>query len=189
MRNQTPSNLRSYTDAATLFALLLLALFLVLAYGPSANAKDMTSRLGIGYSDSFSVSPMPSLAVKYYPSMDWSLSAALGVDTNTINASGGSSNFGFGVKAYKTIFTEESLNFYMGAGAGLISSSPAAGAQGSTNSGFELSGFCGAEFFIPGLESLGFNFQAGVGVTSLSSGVRFRTIGQSPLNAGIYFYF
>jgi hypothetical protein len=171
--------------------LFVLLVFMVLISTTSilSQAKDMTSRLGVGYSDSFSVSPMPSLAVKYYPSTEWSLSAALGIDTNSSNSSGGNSNFGFGVKAYKTIFTEDNLNFYMGAGAGLISSSPGSGASGSTNSGFELSGFCGAEFFIPGLESLGLNFQAGVGVTSLSSGVRFRTIGESPLNAGMYFYF
>ena len=189
MKNQQHAGLREYLDFIFMFALMVLALFVVLLYGPKGNAKDMSSRLGIGYSDSFSVNPMPSLAVKYYPSTDWSLSAALGIDTNNTNASGGSSNFGFGVKAYKTIFTEDNLNFYMGAGAGLITLSPASGTQGSTNSGFELSGFCGAEFFIPGLESLGLNFQAGVGVTSLSSGVRFRTIGETPLSAGMYFYF
>jgi hypothetical protein len=156
----------------------------------SAFAKDMTSRLGIGYSDSFSVKPLPSLAVKYYPSTDIAFSAALGIDTNNSTVlNSGTSSFGFGAKFYKTVFTEDNLNFYMGAGAALLSISPASGASGSTNSGFELQGFAGAEFFIPGLESLGFNFQAGVGVTSLSSGVRFRTIGDTPLTAGIYFYF
>ena len=77
----------------------------------------------------------------------------------------------------------------MGGGAGLISSSPASGGAGSTSSGFELQGFIGVEFFVPGLDSMGFNFQAGVGVTSTSGGVRFRTIGETPLTAGMYFYF
>ncbi len=54
---------------------------------------------------------------------------------------------------------------------------------------FEMSGFFGAEFFIPGIDSLGINFQAGIGITSLSTGVRFRTIGETPLKAGMYFYF
>ena len=79
--------------------------------------------------------------------------------------------------------------FYMGGGASLVSMSPASGSAGSTNSGFELNGFFGCEFFLPGLDSLGINFQAGIGVTSLSSGVRFRTIGDTPLTAGVYFYF
>jgi hypothetical protein len=159
-------------------------------YSGISQAKDMTSRLGVGYSNSFGVSSnMPSLAVKYYSSQDLALSAALGIDTNTTNSTSGNSNFGFGAKIYKTIFPEDNLNFYMGAGAGLISSSPASGGSGSTSSGFELSGFAGVEFFVPGLDSMGFNFQAGVGVVSTSAGVRFRTIGETPLTAGMYFYF
>jgi hypothetical protein len=154
-----------------------------------AAAKDLTSRLGVGYTDSFSVSTLPSLAVKYYPSMDLALSASLGVDTNTTNSTAGQSNFGFGVRVYKTIFTEENLNFFMGAGGGLISIAPTSGGTGTNNSGFELAGICGVEFFFPGLDSLGFNMVTGIGITSLSSGVRFRTIGESPLKAGMFFYF
>lgn len=167
----------------TFFVLTLLTL------GFQAFGRDMTSRLGVGYSDSFSLASMPSLAVKYYPSQDISVSAALGIDTNSTNSTAGQSNFGFGAKIYKTVFPEDNMNFYMGAGAGLISSNPASGGSGTTNSGFELSGFCGVEFFIPGIESIGINFQAGIGIASLSSGVRFRTIGDHPLKAGMYFYF
>jgi hypothetical protein len=172
---------------------IVLTYLLVLAaieYPHTAHAKDLTSRLGVGYSDSFAIKPLPSIAVKYYPSTDIAVSAALGIDTNSSDTNqSGNSNFGFGAKLYKTIFTEDNLNFYMGAGASLLSSSPASGTGGTTSSGFELGGFVGGEFFIPGLDSLGFNFMAGVGVTSLSSGVRFRTIGETPLSAGIYFYF
>jgi len=162
---------------------------MAISFSTTSQAKDMTSRLGIGYSDSFSVSTLPSIAVKYYPSQDLALSAALGIDTNSTNSATGNSNFGAGVKLYKTIFPEDNMNFYMGAGAGLVSISPTAGGSGTTNSGFEMSGFFGAEFFIPGIDSLGINFQAGIGVTSLSTGVRFRTIGEHPLKAGMYFYF
>jgi hypothetical protein len=149
--------------------------------------KDMSNRLGVGYSDSFSVA-LPSVAVKYYPNNDWALSLALGIDTNTLNT-GGNSDFGLGGRFYKTIFTETMLNFFMGAGAAIISQGPASGGTGTSSSGFELSGYGGCEFFFPGLENIGFNFLFGVGVTSISSGVRFRTIGESPLHAGMYFYF
>jgi hypothetical protein len=154
----------------------------------AAGAKDMANRLGVGYSDDFSIQPMPSLAVKFYPSNDWALSGAFGIDTNTTN-SNGASNFGLGGKFYKTIFTEANLYFFMGAGLSLLTTGPASGSTGSTSSGFEVSALGGCEFFFPGLENLGFNFILGVGVTSLSSGVRFRTIGESPLNAGMFFYF
>lgn len=167
-----------------------LATFIILASALPCWGKNMTSRLGVGYSDSFTIRPMPSMAVKYYPSENMAVSAALGIDTNTTNSSSGQSNFGFGAKIYRTIFPEDFMNFYMGAGAGLISTNPSSGSSGgSTSSGFELSGFCGVEFFLPNLESVGWNFQAGIGVSSLSSGVKFRTIGDTPFQAGMYFYF
>ena len=146
-----------------------------------AQAKDLSSRLGIGYADQFGLTQsLPSLALRYYPNADYGLMGMLGVDTRKNN-----SRFGGGIKILKVVFREDNLNFYTGAGAGIVSQEEA----GSTSSGFDLSGFAGAEFFLPGLENLSLNFEAGVGVTSISSEVRFRTIGDSPIKAGIFFYF
>ena len=147
-----------------------------------AFGKDLANRLGVGYSNQFGLSQdLPSLAVRYYPNADYGLMGSLGVDTSS-----GTSRFGLGAKIVKIIFREDNLNFYTGAGVGLVSQQ----VNGSnTDSGFELSGVFGAEFFLPGLENLGFSFEGGVGVTSISSQVRFRTIGDSPLRAGIIFYF
>lgn len=157
------------------------AIFLVMLVAQTAMAKDLANRLGVGYSDQFGVGDsMPSLAVRYYPSADLGFGASLGVDTEN-NAS----RFGFSGKVMRVIFQEENMNFYLGASAGLISRELA----GSNDSGFELTGFGGGEFFLPGLDSLGFSFEMGVGVASISSEVRFRTIGDSPLRAGIIFYF
>lgn len=146
-----------------------------------AHAKDLSSRLGIGYADQFGLtSDLPSLAIRYYPNPDYGLMGTIGVDTEKDN-----SRFGAGVKIIKIVFKEDNLNFYTGAGAALVSQET----NGSNSSGFDLSGIAGAEFFLPGLENLGFSFEAGVGITSISNEVRFRTIGESPLNAGIIFYF
>ena len=162
---------------------VVLALFLAPTVGLS---KDLSSRLGVGISDQFAEvngSSLPSVMVKYYPSMDLGFSAALAVDTEKDN-----SKFGFLVKMYKLLgggFMEDNLNFYMGGGAGLLSVEQ----SGENDSGFELTGFAGAEFFFSGLENLGFSFEAGVGVVSISSEVRFRTIADHPFRAGITFYF
>mgnify|MGYP001548724943 CR=1 FL=1 len=148
-----------------------------------ASAKDLTSRLGVGISDQFAAESLPSVAVKYFPSMDLGFSAALAVDTQKDN-----SKFGFLVKMYKILpggFMEENLNFYMGGGAGLLSVETA----GDNESGFELTGFAGAEFFLAGLDNLSFSFEAGIGIVSVSSEVRFRTIADHPFKAGITFYF
>lgn len=157
---------------------LILALLLV---SGATHAKDLTSRLGIGYSNQFGLAnDLPSLALRYYPNPDYGIAGAIGVDTQK-----DSSRFGFGAKILKIVFREDNLNFYTGAGAGIVSQELA----GKNNSGFDLSGFAGAEFFLPGLENLSFSFEAGVGITSISSEVRFRTIGDSPLRAGMIFYF
>ena len=154
--------------------------FFALCIGASsAQAKDMTNRLGIGYKNQFGAD-LPGMALQYYPGADLGLSGVLGVDTQKDN-----SRFGLMAKLHRIIFHEDNLHFYMGAGAGILSVETA----GQNSSGFELLGFGGAEFFLAGLENLGFSFEAGVGVTSLSNSVRFRTVGDSPLRAGITFYF
>lgn len=147
----------------------------------TASAKDLTNRLGVGYANQFGLDQdLPSLALRYYPNSDYGLMGVLGVDTQKDN-----SRFGAQAKILKIIFREDNLNFYTGAAAGLVSRE-----KGDKNSsGFDLSGFVGCEFFLPGLENLGLNFEAGVGVTSISDEVRFRTIGDHPLRAGMFFYF
>jgi hypothetical protein len=154
---------------------------LVLAAAPLAQARDLSNRLGIGYSNQYGLTnPLPSLAIRYYPNADYGVMGSLGVDTTKDN-----SRFGAVAKIIKIVFKEDHLNFYTAASAGLVSQQIA----GQNSSGFDLAGVAGAEFFLPGLENLGFSFEAGVGITSVSNQVRFRTIGDSPITAGIVFYF
>lgn len=150
-------------------------------FSNAAQAKELSSRLGIGYSNQFGITQeLPSIAMRYYPNSDYGVGGAIGIDTTKEN-----SRFGLGAKIIKIVFREDNLNFYTGACAAIVSLE----SGGKTSSGFDLCGIAGAEFFLPGLENLSFSFEAGVGVTSLSSEVRFRTIGDSPLRAGIIFYF
>lgn len=159
---------------------LVLVAVALISFAPLASqAKDMSNRLGVGYKNQFGAD-VPGVAVQYYPGAELGLSATLGVDTQQT-----SSRFGAMLKLYRIVFQEDNMNFYMGAGTGLLSQE----VSGRTDSGFELMGFGGAEFFLPSLENLGFSFEAGVAVTSLSNGVRFRTFGDHPLRAGILFYF
>jgi hypothetical protein len=147
----------------------------------AAQAKDLAHRLGVGYTNQFGLDQdLPSIALRYFPNQEYGLAGAIGVDTTK-----GNSRFGAQAKIIKLIFKEDNLNFYTGAAAGIVSREK----DSKTNSGFDLSGFVGTEFFFSGLENLGFCMEAGVGVTSVSSEVRFRTIGDHPLRAGIFFYF
>lgn len=149
-----------------------------------ASAVDLANRLGVGYSNQMSAD-LPSFTAQYYPNSMMGMSVALGVDTEK-----NSSDFGLLFKLYRIVFTEKNMNFYMGGGAGLLSTEVANTTGGVDNrSGFELSAFVGGEFFFSGLESLGFTFEAGVAVRSDSQGARFRTVGDHPLRGGIIFYF
>ena len=164
----------------------LVCLALLASFAPSAFAKDLAHRLGVGFSDQFGISGgLPSIAARYYPSNDLIIGAAIGVDTEK-NAS----KFGFAAKVMRVIFQEDNMNFYLGASGGLISREKldATTSKINNDSGFDLSGFGGGEFFLPGLDSLGFCFAMGVGVASISSEVSFRTIWVHPFRAGMTFY-
>ena len=121
---------------------------------------------------------MDSLTVRYYSSHNYGFSIALGLDTND-----DFNRYGALLKVYKIIFPEKNLNFYIGGGLGFLSVEN----LGDEESGAEVSGFIGAEFFIPGLENLGFTFEAGLGLSTVDE-ARVRTIGDHPLRGGITFY-
>lgn len=156
----------------------LVALLVCFVGVSSANAKDLTNRLAVGVKNSTSMD-LPELATVYYPITDVAVTGGLGVDTKKDE-----SKFSFNAGIRRIVFKEDRMNFYMGGAAGLVNYETA----GKKESGFELNGLFGAEFFFAGLDSLAFTFEGGVGIVSTSD-VRFRTIAHSPLKAGILFYF
>lgn len=157
---------------------LLVLTTLILGAG-AVQAKDLTSRLGVGYRNSLVTMNLPSLAAFYYPSPDIGVLGTLGVDTQEDN-----SKFAFSAAVRRIIFKEDHMNFF-GAGQVAIVNQEV---NTTKDSGFELAATVGGEFFLPGLDSLGFNFESGMGITTVKK-TRFRTLGESFLNAGIVFYF
>jgi len=147
---------------------------------PQAQARDMHGRLGLGYNSQFinaslTTTKVPGISIKYGLTRDIAAEGIFGVattaPTNSVTA----------LKFFINLFYENNLNFYSMLGAGLLSGSGTSGAQ-------FLGGF-GVEFFIPGLESLGFAVETGASAETLSGGFVFRTLGVSFLDAGIHFYF
>jgi hypothetical protein len=144
----------------------------------TASAKELSNRLGVGYRNAYAYD-IPSIAAVYYPSSDLSVVGALGIDTED---SASRSAFSAGVR--RIIFKEENMNFHMGGMLTFLSRE----ISGSSDSGFEMSAVVGGEFFFQGLDSLGLTFETGVGVTNVKK-VRFRTLADNPLRAGMIFYF
>lgn len=151
---------------------------LILLAAAQAEAKDLTSRLGVGIKNNTS-RELPALAAVYWPNADVAFTGGLGIDTRkdesamTVNAG-----------ARRILFREDNMNFHFGGQLAMVNYETA----GVKESGFELNAVAGAEFFFGGLDSLAFTFEGGVGVASLKE-VRFRTIADHPFRAGLLFYF
>lgn len=157
-----------------------MALFLGILLVPGASqARDLQGRLGLGYNAQFSNYPLPNgvpgISLKYAPSRDFALGLIAGVST------GKPGNSVVGGKLFKNVFLETNLNFYFMGAFALLS--------GNNKSGYEGQVGAGAEFFIPGIESLGFSMEFGGSLTNISGTTLLKTIGFNFLNAGIHFYF
>ncbi|MFN7263209.1 MAG: organic solvent tolerance protein [Pseudobdellovibrionaceae bacterium] len=153
-------------------------LFSALFMSSFAQAKDLTNRLGIGFRNSYSFD-LPAVASVYYPTPDLGVVGAIGVDTEDNN-----SKSAFTVGLRRIIFKEENMNFFMGGNLSMLSVET----EGKSDSGFEVSALAGGEFFVGGLDNLGFNFETGVAIENVDK-TRFRTLADHILRAGFIFYF
>jgi hypothetical protein len=159
----------------------VLALFLggsTLPFAP-AEARDLRGRVGLGYNAQFSnmdvAGGVPGLAVRFNMSREMAFEAIFGINTGTV------ANSAVGGKFYINLHHENYVTFYSTVGLGYLT--------GGGSSGIELLGGIGAEFFIPGLESIGFSFEAGVSGENLTQSFAIKTYGDSFVTAGVRFYF
>ena len=150
----------------------------VLLTVPTAHARNIESRLGIGFVDQFSNSTplkqVPAISAKYGFTKEINFAGAIGLNTmdpTTITLGG---------KVFKNIFYETNLNFYAAGGLAYVK---------KQESGLEILGLLGAEFFIPGIESLGLSFEAGLSLSNVTGSFALQTVGFTFLNAGMHFYF
>ncbi len=148
-------------------------------FSTPVQAKELASRLGVGYRTSFVSFTLPAVAAYYYPTNDLAVIGALGVDTQEND-----SKFALLGGVRRIIFKEENMNFFMGGNAAMVNQE----VTNKKDSGFEIAANVGGEFFIHGLDSLGFSFESGIGITNMSK-TRFRTLGDSFVSGGMAFYF
>ncbi len=165
-------------EKMNLFRWITLCLALLTTSAMPAMARDLQGRLGLGYNSQFAASRDgggPGVSIKYALSPDLALEGVFALATSSPSQSVSA------VKAMKNVFMETNLNFYFMGGMGFCSR--------AGNSGLEMMGGAGAEFLIPGVDSLGFSMETGVSFDNLSGSYALRTMGVSFLNAGMHFYF
>jgi hypothetical protein len=145
----------------------------------SSGAKELFGKMGLGYNAQFAnttqTNGVPGISLKYGLAPRDSLELIAGF----YSGSGGTGVFAG--KFMHTLVPESYANFYFLTGAGYVV---------ATRSGVEIVGGLGAEFFIPGVDSIGISFETGMSAESVTSGsLVLKTFGVSFLNAGMHYYF
>lgn len=157
----------------------LSVIFGIFSFASNSSARELQGRLGVGYSSEFSTpistTRVPGVSLKYAFSRDLATEAIVGFSTSTLFSSV------TGLKFFKNIFFETNLNFYFMVGGAILNA--------NHHTGLGLIGGLGTEFFIPGLESLGFAVETGGQLTQIGGSLTIATLGVSFLDAGIHFYF
>ena len=159
--------------------LIILAIFSVIIL-PKTNAASLVGRLGVGMTDHL-VTGQKALSVK----LQRSRSSALGGHFS-LDSSDDGIFYGLGLKAYRYIYEEPQLNFYSA-----ISGTYLTFKDESTDdslSGYQIDGTLGAEFSFQGLESIGFSFEFGVGLSNYQDETQFKTLGHSMVASAVHFY-
>ena len=160
----------------------ILALLIVSLFSSISFSKEMPQRLGVGIKNNTS-EELPSLAAIYHINGLTAVTGGIGVDTKKDN-----SKFQINAGVRHVIFHEQQLHFYAGGQLGLVTFEEPTATGGEKNNGFEANVLMGAEFFLAGLDNVGFSVEGGLGLSSVKD-TRIRTFGDSPLRAGIIFYF
>lgn len=154
---------------------LLSALVLSAAASAPAYAKDLNGRVGVGAEQ---VGGLSTLSFRYgLPTGKPTLNLGIGVDAG-VNLSGSASDYYGGARVYFGVVAEDNMNLYVGAGVGY-------GSRGGTPA-LRIAPDLGAEFFLFGLENLGFIAELSVDV-DLGADTSIATVGTPAV--GFHYYF
>lgn len=149
-------------------------LALALLVDPAA-AKDLRSRVGVGFHQGFGDTSALSFRVGIpaaSPTMNLQIEADVGLDITSTTP-----GFFAGGRALWGLVAEDNLNLYFGAGAGYLGASKAVRVQP----------VLAAQFFFFGLENLGFSAEWGVNV-DIGAETHILTVGGGPA-AAVHYYF
>lgn len=142
------------------------------------SAAPNMGHLGLGYSNQL-VNDIPAFSLKYQSSPTTSFGGLF--NFSTAENSGG---WGVGAKFYRNIFSEPNLLFY---GAFLLGFASRDLPSGIDASGLQGDLTIGSEFFIPGIQSIGLSFEAGISFNTLDN-FMIETSGSNFVTAEIHFY-
>ncbi|RLA67271.1 MAG: hypothetical protein DRQ88_03660 [Epsilonproteobacteria bacterium] len=158
----------------------IIPFFIILTLSSQLFARSYVGHLGLGVSTQL-VNDIPSISIKNYSSdsFAWGLMG----NFSTADDNGG---WGIGGKVYKNFFAEPHLFFFVAGMFGVVNSKSYSN-DSDSQTGIQADLTAGSEFFIPGLESLGFSFETGLSLNTINEFV-VETSGSTFVTAEIHFY-
>ena len=144
-----------------------------------SHAASMTGRLGVGMTNQVA-SGMQALSMKLQRNRASAIGGHFGIDSSSDGMF-----YALGLKAYRYIYEEPQLNFYSSIAAGLFNYK---NSSDDAEQGHQLEGTLGTEFSFQGLESVGFSFEFGLGLSKYNNETHLKTLGYNALVSAVHFY-
>jgi hypothetical protein len=171
----------------------------VVLFASTVMAKDLTQRISLGYNQQLSFGILggafddaflssQAISSKYWITDRYGVEGLLGFTSAKYEDDRG---FGLtvGGKFHANIVMEQNMNFYGGAGLGLMPVSTEVNDKDDNNVGFMAQTFAGFEFFLQGLPNLGFDIEVGLEYVDYDKFQRFGTYGGGFGTFGVRYYF
>ena len=176
-----------------------IAAFAVSAVSPVVSAKDLTGRVGVGYTTTLpggGGGSLSAVSARYWVNEQVGLEANFGLLQLSPKGGKSSNNYGFGLGGMYSFIDEPNLHVYGDAGLsfGSVGVTVPAGAGGGTTTdqktAIGVTAGMGVEFFIVGLPNLGFATQVGLSYVSVTDqGSSIALGGADYASLGIRYYF
>lgn len=149
-----------------------------LVFSSATHAKDLRGRTGVGFNEQFG--HVSALSVRYglptpSPVMNIQVEGMFGLDTAATDAGG---NVVYGARVLYGFLAEDNLNLFAGGGLG--------GVNRAAENTLRLQPTMGTDFFLFGLENLGFTIEWGLNIDIGSSSGVSTTAATA---AGVHYWF
>ncbi|MDY6967842.1 MAG: hypothetical protein SVR08_04190 [Spirochaetota bacterium] len=161
------------------FSLLLSTIILIAS---SAYAKDLSGRLGFGFTSQFSPNLVDAVSAKYWLNSNLCFQGIFGALLN----SDATNEIDLGGKVLFKIKDEENMHLLVGGRMGIAYEDPD---QGDSVTTVSLGGLIGIEFFLSGLPNLSFSTEIGAGIANDDDNTSIGFDADTFLTAGIHYYF
>ncbi len=152
----------------------------VFTLSPICNAASLVGRLGVGYTQHLD-NGSPSLSLKLQRNRSTAIGGVFGLDSSSEGTF-----YTLGGKVYRYIYEEPQLNFYSALGFHLFTYQNTETEE--TEQGHQVNGLFGTEFSFQGLESIGFSFEFGMGLSKFQGKTHIKTLGHGLLLSAVHFY-